>query len=188
MGFFNKVKTQASSLGTSIGTMGSKITGDVVTSSKENTKLLAIKAELNSIEGELEVAYKEIGKKYIEHIVKSEQYVEIGVKETLNYIEPKLDRKQELENEAIEIEKTLKDQLVMQEKAIFQKEFDEEKEKLDKALKMDILSESEYNEKLSKAKSKLANFDQIRKIKKQFDMDLITKEEMNIKLSELEGN
>lgn len=188
MGFFDKVKTQASNVGSSIGNIGSKVTGDVLTSSKENAKLIAIKAEIDSIQGELEVAYKDIGKKYVEHIAKSGEYFEIGVSDTLKYIEPKLDKKQKLENEAIEIEKSLKDQLVMQEKAIFQREFDEIKEKLDKARKMDIMTESEYNEKLSKAKTKLEHFDQIRKIKKQFDMSLITKEEMNIKLSELGVN
>ena len=69
-----------------------------------------------------------------------------------------------------------------EEKDIFQREFDAEKSKLDKALKMDVISQEEYNEKLSKESLKLENFDQIRKVKKQYEMDLISKEEMTSKL------
>ena len=183
MGFFGKLKTQASSIGNSIGDAGSKLSGDILTSSKENAKLIAIKGEIASIDGNLDIAYKEIGKKYVEHIAKTGEYFEIGVKDTLKHIEPKLEKKEELENELIEIEKKLKDQLIMQEKAIFQKEFDEEKGNLDKALKMDIISEDDYKAKLLIIQSKLDNFEEIRKVKKQYEMELITEEELEEKLS-----
>ena len=185
MGFFDKMKTQASTLGRSINDTTAKLSSDFFVASRENAKLTSIKAEIDSIEGDLQIAYNEIGKKYVEHISTTGEYFEIGVQDTIKRIEPKLDRKQILEKEAIEIQKMLKDQLVMQEKATFQREYDETKEKLYKALKMDIISESEYSNKLAIAKEKLDNFDEIRRIKKQCEMELITKDEMDEKLSSL---
>jgi len=183
MGFFNKMKTQASNIGNAVGDTLGQVAGNTVVSSKENAKLVGIKSEIASIDGELEIAYKEIGKKYIDHVANTGEYFEIGVKNILEQIDPKLTKKEELESELIEIEKKLHDQLIMQEKAIFQREFDEEKAKLDKAYKMDIISKDEYEAKLSKAKAKLDNFEEIRKVKKQYEMNLITEEEMNKKLS-----
>ena len=187
MGFFNKMKTQASNIGSAIGDTAGQVGGDVLTSSKENAKLIAIKAEIASIDGNLEIAYKDIGRKYVEHVANTGEYFEIGAKATMTQIEPKLEKKEELENELIEIEKMLKDQLIMQEKAVFQREFDAEKAKLEKAYKMDVISKDDYEAKLSKAQSKLDNFEEIRRVKKQYDMDLITEDEMNEKLSSL-GN
>lgn len=185
MGFLNKMKAQVSNISDGVSSGTSKIAGNVLTSSKENSKLLAIKGEITSIDGDLEFAYKEIGKKYVEHIAKTGESFEFGVQETLIAIAPKLDKKEELENEAIEIEKALKDQLLMQEKAAFQKEFDEVKSKLDKALKMDVISESDHSEKLSKAKKRVDNFIEIRKIEKQYDMGLISEDEKNEKIEHL---
>ena len=185
MGFFNKIKTQASSIGNSISDSVGQVSGDALTASKENAKLIAIKAEIASIDGNLEIAYKEIGKKYVEHLAKTGEYFEIGVKNTLMQIEPKLEQKEKLENELIEIEKMLKDQLIMQEKAQFQREFDEEKAKLDKAYKMDVISKDEYDTKLAKIQTKLNNFEEIRKIKKQYEMELISEQEMKQKLASL---
>jgi len=182
MGLFDKVKTQASTLSSGLGDAASKIGGDVISSSKENAKLAAIKADIASIEGQLDLAYKEIGKKYIDNLLAGGDSFESDIKATLAYIEPSLEKKIALEDESIEIEKALKDQILMQEKDIFQREFDAEKSKLDKALKMDVISQEEYNEKLSKESLKLENFDQIRKVKKQYEMDLISKEEMTSKL------
>ena len=185
MGFFNKIKTQASSIGNSISDSVGQVSGDALTASKENAKLIAIKAEIASIDGNLEIAYKEIGKKYVEHVAQTGEIFEIGVKDTLMQIEPKLDKKEELENELIEIEKMLKDQLIMQEKAQYQREFDEEKAKLDKAYKMDVISKDEYDKKLAKIQSKLNNFEEIRRVKKQYEMELISEKEMNQKLAAL---
>jgi hypothetical protein len=185
MGFFDKIKTQASNMGNAVENTVAQISGDTLTASKENVKIVAIKGEIASINGDLEIAYKEIGKKYVEHVASTGEYFEIGVKSTMTQIEPKLEKKEKLENELIEIEKMLKDQLLMQEKASFQREFDEEKSKLDKAYKMDVISEDDYKTRLAKAQLKLDNFEEIRRVKKQYEMDLITKNEMNMKLTAL---
>ena len=73
----------------------------------------------------------------------------------------------------------------MEEKAIFQKEYDQEKDKLEKAVKLDVISVAEKEQKLAKARLKLDNFDTIRKVKKQYEMSLISKDELNEKLAAL---
>ncbi|WP_299495059.1 hypothetical protein [uncultured Shewanella sp.] len=185
MSFLNKMKAQVNNLGDGVSATTSKLAGNVLTSSKENSKLVAIKGEIASIDGDLEFAYKAIGKKYIDHVAKTGQAFEFGVQDTLMQIAPKLDKKSQLENEAIEIEKNLKDQLIMQEKAAFQNEFDEEQAKLDKALKMDVISKAEHTEKLLKAKKRVDNFIDIRKVEKQYEMDLISKAEKEERIAEL---
>lgn len=184
MGLFNKIKTQASTIGSNISDSTSKLGSDIATSAKENAKLSAIRAEITSIEGQLNIGYKDIGKKYVENLLANQgENVEVTLQEPLARIEPLLEKKIELEDEAIEIEKKIKDQIIIQEKAIFQKEYDQEKEKLEKAVKLDVLSKEEMEEKLAKARLKLDNFDNIRKLKKQEEMGLITKTELAEKLA-----
>ncbi|MFC3032641.1 hypothetical protein ACFOEE_08925 [Pseudoalteromonas fenneropenaei] len=186
MSLFNKFKTQAQSIGSSISESTSKLSSDIISSSKDSAKLTGLKAEITSIEGQLNIAYQDIGKKYVDNLVKNNgEKVEQVLQDTLNRIEPLLERKMALEEELIEIEKLMKDQIVIQEKAIFQKEFDDEKEKLEKALKLDVISQGEFETKLAKARVKLDNFDNIRKTKKQHEMGLISKEEMQEKLAAL---
>ena len=166
MGLFNKIKTQASTIGSNISDSTSKLGSDIATSAKENAKLSAIRAEITSIEGQLNIGYKDIGKKYVENLLANQgENVEVTLQEPLARIEPLLEKKIELEDEAIEIEKKIKDQIIIQEKAIFQKEYDQEKEKLEKAVKLDVLSKEEMEEKLAKARLKLDNFDSIRSLK-----------------------
>ncbi|MGO2331859.1 MAG: hypothetical protein ACTH59_09600 [Pseudoalteromonas nigrifaciens] len=184
MGLFNKIKTQASTIGSNISDSTSKLGSDIATSAKENAKLSAIRTEITSIEGQLNIGYKDIGKKYVENLLANQgENVEVTLQEPLARIEPLLEKKIELEDEAIEIEKKIKDQIIIQEKAIFQKEYDQEKEKLEKAVKLDVLSKEEMEEKLAKARLKLDNFDNIRKLKKQEEMGLITKTELAEKLA-----
>lgn len=73
----------------------------------------------------------------------------------------------------------------MREKQAAEAEYLKEKDKLDKALAMDILSQDEYDIKLAITKKKVDNFEAIRKVEQQFDMKLITKEERDAKIKEL---
>lgn len=188
MGLFNKIKTQANSIGSNISDSTSKLSGDILSSHKDNAKISAIKSNIASIDGQLEIGYLDIGKKYVDNLVHNNgENVELVLEETLSRIEPLLEKRAELEEESIKIEKGLKDQIVLQEKAAFQKEFDEEKEKLEKALKMDVITSDELNTRLAKAKLKLDNFDAIRKVKKQKEMGLISKEECKAQLESLGG-
>ena len=185
MGFLNKLKTQANTIGSSVAQSAAKLTGDTVTSAKENAKLLAINNEINSLNGELLSAYQEIGKKYVKYLVAGGEAIEFGAQEILGHVDVKLDKINVLNNELIEIEKELGNQLLIQEKALYITEFEDIKEKLDKALKLDLIDKNEYESKLAKAGKKVDNFDAIRRIEKQYEIDLITEEEKNKKLEEL---
>ncbi len=185
MGLLNKIKTQAGTIGSSVAQTSSKLSGDTIMSANENEKITAINAEINSLNGDLSSAYKDIGKKYVEYLVAGGDAIEIGVEDSFKHVKVKLQKIESLQNDLIAIEKGLGDQLVLQEKAIFQREFEAKKEKLDKALKMDLLEKDEYEARISKAKKKVDNFDAIRKIEKQFEMDLISKDEKNEKINAL---
>ena len=102
------------------------------------------------------------------------------------YFNNKLARKEELEKEqSLEIQKRLKDQEVLRAKNKLIAEFEIEKEKLDKALAMDIISQSEYNSKINKFRAKIDYFEDIRKIEAQYDMGIITLDEKNNKISKI---
>lgn len=67
MSLLNKFKTQAQSIGSSIGESTSKLSGDIVSSTKDNAKLAGLKSDIASIDGQLNIAYQDIGRKYIEN-------------------------------------------------------------------------------------------------------------------------
>ena len=76
---------------------------------------------------------------------------------------------------------------ILREKQQAEEEFQKEKTKLDKALAMDVISQDEYDSKLSVVQRKLDNLKEIRKLEKQVDMKLITKEEKEAKIKALLG-
>ena len=176
MTFFSKLKDAAS---TAIGT--------TINSAKENSKLIGIQAELTTVQADLDASYISIGRKYVDFILVAPESAtasmpDFGVNETLIQIEPKLVKKKHLEEELARIEKELGDNAIMQEKALYEKEFLVEKEKLDKAKKMGVISDTEYNEKILKFRKKLDNFSEIRRMEKQRDMGIISREEFEHKM------
>lgn len=94
MGLFDKIKTQANTIGTNISESTSKLTSDISTASKEKSKLSAINSEITSINGQLNIAYQDIGKKYVSNLVDNKgENVEAVLKDTLDRIEPLLEKK-----------------------------------------------------------------------------------------------
>lgn len=109
----------------------------------------------------------------------------IDVADILKMMEPKLERKEELEKQLAQAEKRIKQSGLLRERANAQQEFESEKNKLDKALAMDVISQEEYAVKLSIAQKRFDNFEQIRKVEQQYEMNIITKEERNDRIKEL---
>jgi hypothetical protein len=188
MGMFNKMKTVASSVGNTVGDAAFAASGAVVTSGKENAKLMGLKSELDVIETQLTTAYEQIGKRYVATAISTGDTSNLDVMDILNTIEPQLDKKSELEKEFIQIEKDLKDQLLMSEKAGAQREFDSGKEKLDKALGMDVMNQGEYDAKIVLLQKKLDNFEEIRRINEQKSMGVIDDAEFKKKMDNLGVN
>ena len=85
----------------------------------------------------------------------------------------------------IELEKRIKQNAVLREKAKVEADFEEEQTKLDRALAMDVITQDEYNFKISVAKKKVDNFEEIRRVEQQCEMGIITKEEKNAKIDAL---
>jgi hypothetical protein len=185
MGLFDNLKAATKVTADSIAKAASTAVSTAVTASKENAKINSIKTELTSITGELDAAYKQIGEKFVHYVLTTNEMPGIDVSDILKLMEPKLEKKLELETELIEIEKRLKDQVILQEKAQLEFEIKSQKENLDKAKAMGIIEEDEYNTKLIKLTKRIDNFEAIRNVKKQFELGIINYEELQIKLMEL---
>lgn len=109
----------------------------------------------------------------------------IDASDLLKLMDPKMTKKQELEQKIIELEKEISTKNVLREKQLVEEEYLAEKVKLDRALAMDVISQSDYDVRLAIAKKKVDNFEEIRRVKQQADMNLITKEERDAKIKAL---
>ena len=187
MGLFDKVAKAAGSIGNSVANSAAKVGSSVVVTSKEQSELVSLKSQINVINQELNAAYAQIGKKYVDYVIETSEMPGIDVSDILKIMEPKLEKKQELEAEIIRIEKEIKSKNVLREKQQAEAEFTKEKDKLDKALAMDLLSNEEYEAKIAAARLRVDNFEAIRKIEQQADMGLITSEEKKQKINALLG-
>ena len=144
-------------------------------------KVNNIKNELDEIKIEIDVAYKQVGKMYVEFISESNEMPEIDVKDIVKLLENKI----ELEAELLKLENKLKDEVILQEKEKFENEFKRQKEALDEAKKLDVITDDEYNLKLQEYSKKLENFQAIRNVKKQHELGIISYEELQTKLHDL---
>lgn len=185
MGLFDKALKTAQNIGDSISASAVKVGSSAGVAAQDNAELGALKMQIKVIEEELNAAYAQIGKKYVDYVIETGDMGGLDVTDLLTMMDPKLTRKQELETQLIELEKRMKQNDVLREKAKAEQEFQEEKTKLDRALAMDVISQDEYNFKISTARKRLDNFEEIRRIEQQCDMGIITKEEKNAKIEAL---
>ena len=109
----------------------------------------------------------------------------INVSNMHKMMEPKLERLKELERKLIEAEKRVKDIDILRAKERAEHEFYNEKNVLDRALAMDVLTQEEYSKRLAVARKKLDNFEEIRRVRSQLEMGLISREEFNARMGYL---
>ena len=185
MAFFDKVTKAATSLGKSAATSAANVGSRVGVAAQDHSELNGLKMQLNVINQELDASYIQIGRKYVEYVIATNEMPGIDVSGILKLMDPKLTQKEELEAQIIALEKKIKDNAILREKEAAEAEFIQEKTKLDRALAMDVLSQEEYDEKLASAQKKLDNFEAIRNVDQQYDMNLITKQERDEKLAQL---
>ena len=189
MGMFDKVVKAGKSLGSSIGsaaaTTATNVGSSVATAAKEHSELAGLKAEINVIEKELDASYVMIGRKYVEYVIESGEMPGIDITDILKMIDPKMTRKQELQEKVIELEKRIKEQDALRDKQAAEAEYIAGKEKLDKALAMGVLDQADCDVKLSALQKKRDNFEIMRKLEQQVQMGIITEEEKNAKLFEI---
>ena len=187
MGILDKVAQKTMSVGKSVAGSAAKVGSSVVSTTQEQTELVQLKSKVNVIEQELNASYVIIGKRFVDYVIESGEMAGIDISDLIPVIDPKLTEKKELEEKIVKLEKEVKDKAVLRDKQQAQEDFNKEKAKLDKALAMDVISQDEYNSKLSVFQKKLDNFEEIRKIEKQYDMKLISKEEKEAKMKTLLG-
>ena len=185
MGIFDKVAKTASNIGGSVAKTAANVGSSVSVATQEQNELIALKAQINVIEQELNSSYIQIGRKYVDYVIESGEMPGIDVSDILKLIDPKLTKKQELEAQIIELEKEIKSKNVLREKQQAEEEYLAEKAKLDKALAMEVITQDDYDVKLAIARKKVDNFEMIRKIEQQAEMGLITKEEKAQKIEAL---
>ena len=185
MGLFDKVTKTAQNLGGNVLNTAGKIGSNATVAAQEQSELVSLKSQISVIEQELSASYVQIGRKYVDYVVESGEMPGIDVSDILKLIDPKLTKKQELEQKIIELEKEIKSKNVLREKQQAEEEFLAEKSKLDKALGMDLLTQDEYDTKIAIARKKVDNFEAIRRVEQQAEMGLITKEEKAQKIEEL---
>ena len=185
MAFFDKLSKAASDFGKSAINTTANVGSKVGAAAQDHSELNALKMQLNVVNQELDASYIQIGRKYVEYVIATNEMPGIDVTDILKLMDPKLTQKEDLESKIIALEKKIKENDVLRAKEAAEAEFIQEKTKLDRALAMDILSQEEYNAKLSSARKKVENFEAIRKVEQQFEMKLITKQERDAKLAQL---
>ena len=182
MGFFDKVTQTATILGKNLVDTAVNFSASINVAEQEQTELNQLKAQKNVVEQELDSLYTQIGRRYIDYVIKTGDLAGIDTEDLIKLMNPKLAKKKEIEARMVALEKEIKEQTILREKQMAEEEFLAEKNKLDKALEMDILTQDEYVARIMTARKKMDNFEQIRRIKQQKEMGLITYEEMEAKL------
>lgn len=185
MGLFDKVTKVAKNAGSSIASTAGKVGSSATVAVQEQQELVSLKSQINVISQELDSAYVQVGRKYVDYVLQSGEMPGIDVSDILKLIDPKMTKKMELEKQVIELEKEIKQKDMLREKGRAEEEFLAEKQKLDKALGMDLLTQEEYDQRLAVAKKKVDNFEEIRRVEQQEEMGLITKEEKIQKIKAL---
>lgn len=183
MAFFDKLTQTASNVGKSVAS-SAKIKSSTTITTQKQTKLTQLKSQVNVINQKLYAFYVQIEKRYIDYVLETGDMPGIDASDLLKLMDPKMTKK-ELEQQIIELEKEIKNKSVLREKQQAEEEYLAEKAKLDKALAMELMSQSDYEVKLAIAKKKYDNFEEIRKVQQLADMNLITKEEKEAKIKEL---
>ncbi|WP_434798298.1 hypothetical protein [Terrisporobacter vanillatitrophus] len=178
MSFFNNIKVMKDS----ISKTANNISNTIAVNNMEQANLARVNKEISSINSEIDSACTQIGRKFLEYVIETNEMPGIDVSDILTVLDPKMIRKTELEKELVEIQKRIKDQMIIKEKNALEEKFKKEKEKLDAALAMDIISEYEYNEKINQHRKRLDNFEAIKKIEQQYELGIISIEEKDYKI------
>ncbi len=181
MAFFNNLKNTAGALGK--GAMNVVNTG--ATDAKDASELAEIQRELSAIENDITSGYTQVGKRYVDYVVKTSEMPGVDVSDILKMLEPKFERREELQAKVIEIEKRRKDRTLLQEKSAVEAQVQAEIEKLDKALAMDLIGRDEYDLKVSQQRKRVDNFEAIKKVQQKCEMGIITAAERDKEIEAL---
>jgi len=181
MAFFSNLKNTASS----IGGAAKNTLNTGMTDAKDSSELAELKRELSTIEADITSGYAQVGKKYVDYIKRTSDMGGVDVTSELNMLGPKFERKEELMAMMVEIEKRMKDRTLLQEKSKVEAEVQVEIDKLDKAKAMDLVSQDEYDLKVSRLRKRVDNFEAIKKAEQKCEMGITTPAERDAEIAAL---
>lgn len=178
MDMFEKAKEVSGEVINSAKNLGNSL----YSSSKEQSEIANLNVQKSIVKKRLKDSYAKIGEKYVEYVQSGDVNDVFNVEDILEEMKPDLDKLAELDLQISEKQIKIKEdeEQKNQKKALASYEL--EKQKLDKALDMDIISQDEYDEKLAIAKLKMDNYEILRKVKLQLEMGIISKEEYDEKV------
>ena len=179
MAFFDNLKIMTESFTKAATDMANSVS----TTAREQGSINNIEKEIGVLNSEIDTAYTQIGRRFVEYVIEKKEMPGIDVSDKLNMLKHKMSRKTELEAERIEIQKRLKDMALIQEKNRLEDEFRIEKDKLDRGRAMDIINEVEYEQKINQYRKRIDNFDEIKKIEQQHEFGIISLQEKEIKIN-----
>ena len=178
MDLFNKATKVAREVGNSVVNAGNVLSN----ATREQTELANLKIQKSALDRKMEGQYAEIGKRYVAYISNMFNTRPFDVQDVLDAMQPNLEKLSEIDSQIADKEKAIKENNAERDRKRAQEQYEAEKKKLDKARELDVITEEEYQVKLTSAQKKLDNFDLLRKVEMQYDMEIITKEEYEEKV------
>ncbi len=185
MDVFEKAAKAAKEVGDNVFHSAKNIGESIYNLTKDQSELASLNVQKSAIEKRLTNSYAMIGKRYVEYMQVCDGGKVFEVSDILEAIQPELDKLSEVRNQIKEKEDIIKAINEERAKKKAQDEFDEEKQKLDKALGLEIITQEEYEEKLAGAQKKLDCYDLLRKINMQLEMGIITQLEYEEKVKKI---
>ncbi len=185
MDLFEKATKTVKDVGESVIDSAKSFGSSFYNSSKEQSELAGMKVQKSVIVKRLQESYAEIGKKYVDYMADSDGGEAFDVSEIIEAMQPDLEKLDKIEASITEKELNIKREEEQRGRKKAKLEFEAEKNKLDKAFQMDIISQEEYDEKLLAAQKKLDNYELLKKIRMQLQMGIISKEEYTEKVKRI---
>lgn len=185
MGFFKGLLSTGKTLGKNIGGALGDAANKTGVSAKIAFQISTLEMERGKLEKEYDDLCMNVGKKYIDYLLETGEVPSIDLNYEFNRIMPNLNRREEIDNEIAQLKATNMDNQHTEEFNRLQQEYFAQKRKLDQALRGGIITQDEYDEKISAYKSRVENFEEIQRIRAQYDMEIISKDEMKRKLRAL---
>lgn len=185
MDLFNKASKVAKNVGDNVVSSVKSVGSTIYNSTKEQSELAGLRVQAAVVKKRLSSYYTEIGERYVDYVNKCDTGCAFNVDDIMEKVQSEIDELTDIQVQIAEKEEQIKKNSLEREKKKAQEEYETVKNKLDKALELDIITDMEYEKKLATAQRKLDNFDELRKIKLQYEMDIISKEEYEEKVKAL---
>lgn len=185
MDMFEKATKVAKNVGENVISSAKSIGNTLYSATKEQSELAGLNVQKNVIEKKLTDYYTEIGRRYVAYVETCQGEVAFDVEDLLETMRPELEQLNEVKAQIADKEMEIKKATEERAKKKAQEEFEAEKNKLDSALEMDIITKEEHFAKLEAAQRKLDNYETLRKIDLQLEMGIITKAEHDEKIKNI---